>query len=211
MASSPPPPLIFPGGGGDPDFNNHVSDEVIGLQLLIGFIRFVDAVVDGIGKAVSFFIYPMMLVLVYEVVMRYYFRRPTIWAHETSCMLCGAHFIIGGAYALQKGAFVNVEVLYARFPKRARAVIDLCTWSMFYIFVGVLLWKSVPWAWESFKLREFTDSTWGPFVWPIKLTVPFAAFLMLLQGMTRTVKDTYLAVTGRELVVGADAQVPAGS
>lgn len=181
------------------------------MRFLTGFIRFVDTVNEWIAKVASFFIYPMMLVLVYEVVMRYYFKRPTIWAHETSCMLSGAHFIIGGAYALQKGAFVNVEIVYVRFSKRTRAVIDLFTWSMFYIFVGVLLWKSLPWAWESFRIREFTDSTWGPYVWPIKLTVPFAAFIMLLQGMTRTVKDAYLAVTGRELVVGADVQVPAGN
>jgi hypothetical protein len=66
------------------------------LRFLTGFIQFVDAMVDRIGKIASFLVYPTMLVLVYEVVMRYYFTRPTIWAHETSCMLYGAHFIIGG-------------------------------------------------------------------------------------------------------------------
>jgi len=153
------------------------------------------------GKIVAFLIYPVMLVLVYEVVMRYVFNRPTIWAHETSCMLYGAHFILGGAYALKHGAFVNVEVFYMRFPKRTKAVIDLFTWTMFYVFVGALLLKSLPWAWESFTVREFTDSTWGPPVWPVKWTIPFAAFFMLMQGMTKTIKDAYLAVTGRELVV----------
>ncbi len=152
-----------------------------------------------------------MLVLVYEVVMRYYFTRPTIWAHETSCMLYGAHFVIGGAYALQRGAFVNVEVLYIRFSKRGRAVLDLITWTMFYVFVGTLLWKSIPWAWESFTVREFSDSTWGPYVWPIKMAIPFASLLMLLQGMTKTIKDAYLAVTGRDFVVAADAETAAGN
>jgi len=181
------------------------------LRFLTGFIQCVETMVDWIGKITGFIIYPTMLVLVYEVVMRYYFTRPTIWAHETSCMLYGAHFIIGGAYALQKGAFVNVEVFYGLFSKRTRAVIDLCTWTMFYIFVGTLIWKSVPWAWESFQLNEFSDSTWGPYVWPIKMTIPFAAILMLLQGMTKTIKDAYLAVTGRELVVAADAEAAAGN
>jgi TRAP-type mannitol/chloroaromatic compound transport system permease small subunit len=169
------------------------------LRFLSRFINIVDATVDRIGKIVSFTIYPIMLVLVYEVVMRYYFTRPTIWAHETSCMLYGAHFIIGGAYALQKGAFVNVEVVYLRFSPRTRAFIDLLTWSMFYVFVGILIWKSVPWALKSVRLNEFSDSTWGPYVWPIKLTIPFASILMLLQGLTRTIKDAYLAFTGREL------------
>ena len=181
------------------------------LRFLTGFIQFVDAMVDRIGKLASFLIYPTMLVLVYEVVMRYYFTRPTIWAHETSCMLYGAHFIIGGAYALQKGAFVSVEAFYMRFSRRTQAILDLITWTMFYIFVGTLIWKSVPWAWESFIANEFSDSTWGPYVWPIKLTIPFAAILMLLQGMTRTIKDAYLAVTGRELVVATNAGAAAGN
>lgn len=181
------------------------------LQFLRGFIRCVDAAIDFIGRTASFLIYPTMLVLVYEVVMRYYFTRPTIWAHETSCMLYGAHFVIGGAYALQKGAFVNVEVLYIRFSKRGRAILDLITWTMFYVFVGTLLWKSIPWAWESFLVREFSDSTWGPYVWPIKMTIPFASFIMLLQGMTKTIKDAYLAVTGRELLAAPDAGAAAGN
>ncbi|WP_133957895.1 TRAP transporter small permease subunit [Aminivibrio pyruvatiphilus] len=181
------------------------------MQFLRGFVRCVDAAIDFIGKTTSFLIYPTMLVLVYEVVMRYYFTRPTIWAHETSCMLYGAHFVIGGAYALQRGAFVNVEVLYIRLSKRGRAVLDLITWTMFYVFVGTLLWKSIPWAWESFTVREFSDSTWGPYVWPIKMAIPFASLLMLLQGMTKTIKDAYLAVTGRDFVVAADAETAAGN
>ena len=176
------------------------------VHFLTGFIRFVDTMNDWMGKIVSFLIYPIMLVLVYEVTMRYLFTRPTIWAHETSCMLYGAHFVLGGAYALRHDAFVNVEVLYIRFSKRTKAIIDLITWTMFYIFVGVLLWKSVPWAWKSLSLLEYSDSTWGPPVWPVKCTIPFAAFFILIQGMTKTIKDAYLVVTGREIVTVVDTK-----
>ncbi|MFO7599053.1 MAG: TRAP transporter small permease subunit [Candidatus Desulfacyla sp.] len=161
------------------------------------------------GKIVSFLVYPVMLVLVCEVVMRYAFNKPTIWAHETSCMLYGAHFVLGGAYALRHDAFVNVEVFYMRFSKRTQAIIDLITWTMFYAFVGVLLWKSLPWALKSLSVFEFSDSTWGPAVWPVKWTIPLAAFFMLLQGMTKTIKDAFLALTGREIATAADTKAPA--
>ena len=161
---------------------------------------------DRMGKIISFLIYPIMLVLVYEVGMRYLFTKPTIWAHETSCMLYGAHFMLGGAYALRHGAFVNVGVFYDRFSKRTKAIIDLITWTMFYIFVGVLLWESVPWALTSLSLHEYSESTWGPPIWPVKLTIPFGSFFMLLQGMTKTIKDAYLVVTGREIVTVVDTK-----
>jgi len=160
------------------------------------------------GKIISFLIYPIMLVLVYEVVMRYLFVRPTIWAHETSCMLYGVHFLLGGAYALRHNAFVNVEAIYIRFSKRTRAIIDLITWTMFYIFAGVLLWKSVPWALASLSVFEYSDSTWGPPLWPVKFAIPIGVFFILLQGMTKTIKDAYMAVTGREIVAVADIKQP---
>jgi len=184
----------------------HVSDEVRRLRSLVALVGFVDNLNDWVGRIVGFLVYPIMLILVYEVVMRYVFNRPTIWAHETSCMLYGAHFIIGGAYALRWGAFVNVEVFYQRFPLRTKAIVDLFTWTMFYAFVGTLLWKSAPWAWASLKILEYSGSPWGPPIWPIKLTIPVGATLVLLQGLTKTVKDLYIAMTGRELVVGASAE-----
>ena len=165
------------------------------------FIRFVDNLNHWQGKIVSFFIYPIMLILVYEVVMRYVFASPTIWAHETSCFLYGAHFILGGAYALRWRAFVKIEILYERFPLRTRAIVDLFTWILFYIFCGVLLWKSAPWAWASVRVLEYSQSTWGPPIWPIKLTIPLAAVLILLQGLTKTTKDFYTAITGREAII----------
>ncbi|HOO63951.1 MAG TPA: hypothetical protein PK364_08515, partial [Synergistaceae bacterium] len=60
-------------------------------------------------------------------------------------------------------------------------------------------------------LREASDSTWGPEVWPIKLTIPLAAFLMLLQGMTKTIKDAFMAITGRELIPAAEPEAPVGN
>lgn len=176
------------------------------LGFLIKFIHFTDTLNDWVGKIFGFLVYPTMLVLVYEVIMRYGFNRPTIWAHETSCMLYGAHFVLGGAYALRWGAFVNVEAFYVLFSPRARAVIDLFTWTLFYAFVGTLFWFSLPWAWESLRMMEYSNSTWGPYVWQIKLTIPAAAFLVLLQGMTKTIKDLHLALTGRELLPSAEAQ-----
>lgn len=174
------------------------------MRFFTSYINFVENVSDIIGKIVGFLIYPIMLVLVYEVVMRYAFNSPTIWAHETSCMFYGTHFVLGGAYALRHDAFVNVEVLYMRFSKRTKAIIDLCSWTMFYIFVGVLFFEGLPWAWSSFTVREFSDSTWGPYIWPVKFTIPIAAFFMLLQGSTKTIKDAYMAITGRELMKEAE-------
>lgn len=171
------------------------------MRLFISYIRFVNSLNDRVGKGFSFFIYPMILILVYEVVMRYVFNSPTIWAHETSEFFYGAHFLVGGAFALRWAAHVRIDVIHKYFPPRTRAIVDLLTWAVFYTMCGVLLWHAVGVATDSVKLMEYSDSVWGPPVWPVKLTIPLAAALILLQGLTKTIKDAYTAITGRELTV----------
>lgn len=165
------------------------------------FIRLVNNLNDWQGKLFSTFIYVIVFVLVYEVVMRYIWGSPTIWAHEFSQFFYAAHFMMAGPFALRWGAHVNIELLYNRFPLRTRAIVDLFTWTLFYLLMGVMLYHGWQIAWHSVRAMETSESVWGPPVWPVMLTVPLASALMLLQGTTKTIKDAYTAITGRELIV----------
>jgi len=142
----------------------------------------------------------MMLVLVWEVLMRYGFNAPTLWAHETSQFFFGAHFILGGAYALRWRSHVNIDILLTRLSPRVAAIVDLFTWLLFYLFCGFMLWRGWEAACLSIARWEHTESPWGPPLWPLRLTIPLAAALVLLQGLTKTTKDFYTAITGRRLV-----------
>lgn len=163
-------------------------------------IGFVDNLNDALGTIIGVLVLPMTLILVWEVTLRYGFNSPTRWAHETSEFLYAAHFLLAGAYCLRRGSHVNVGILYNRFPSRVRAIVDLVTWLFFYLFLGVLLWKGLVAGWASVAVMEVTQSAWGPPYWPIKLTIPLAAVLMLLQGLRKTIGNIFLAITGREFI-----------
>jgi TRAP-type mannitol/chloroaromatic compound transport system permease small subunit len=170
------------------------------MRFIKSFISVVDLINDRIGRTISFLIYPMIGVLVWEVFMRYVFNQPTNWAHELSAFFYGVFFLLGGAYTLRWKANINVDVLYARLSPRSRAMLDLVTWLLFYFFCGVLLWQGSEAAWKSFLRLERSSTVWEPYVWPLKFCIPLAAFLMLLQGFTKTISDLYLVFTGRELL-----------
>ena len=171
-------------------------------------IRAIDDLNDWQGKILSFCIYPMVLILVYEVFMRYVLNKPTVWAHELSEFFYGAHFIFGGAYALRWRAHVNVEIIYLRFSLRIRAIMDLFTWTLFYLFVGLLMREGMRAAWTAVERMEYSQTVWGPPIWPIKVIIPIAAAMLLLQGFTKTIKDFHTAITGRELVTEVAREVP---
>lgn len=168
------------------------------MRVLGKVFHIIDMISEWSGKLVSFLLLPLMAFIVYDVLMRYVFNRPTDWAHELSYLMFGTIWIIGGAYALVKGSHVKMEVIYNRLPLRRRAIIDLITAPLFFVFIGILLWKGWDLAWSSVLRLEHSNSFWSPPIYPVKMMIPLGAFLLLLQGVVRFIRDAITAATGRE-------------
>jgi TRAP-type mannitol/chloroaromatic compound transport system permease small subunit len=90
---------------------------------------------------------------------------------------------------MRKGIHVNVELLYGKFSPRTKAAVDLFTWILFYFFCGLILVKGWEMAWESFQLGETEPTPFAPLLWPIKMTIPLGALLILLQGAVKSIRD----------------------
>lgn len=163
-------------------------------------LHFVDTINERFGRIISFLTVGMMGTIIVEVVLRYGFNSPTLWAHETAQFLYGSYCILGGAYVLLHKAHVNMDIVYARLSLRKRAILDLVTSSLFFLFIVVMLWQGVILASKAVAVLEVTTTAWAPPVWPVKLMLPLAALLILLQGIVRFVRDLETAVTGREAI-----------
>ena len=81
------------------------------------------------GKLVCWLILPLIFAMVYEIVARYYFIAPTIWAYDISRMVYGAHFMLGAAYALSKGVHIRSDFLYRDWSVRRQAAPTCCSIS----------------------------------------------------------------------------------
>jgi TRAP-type mannitol/chloroaromatic compound transport system permease small subunit len=151
------------------------------------------------GKAVSFLLLALIGVITYEVVARYFFDAPTIWAHETITYTSGVIYIIGGAYTYYLRGHVSVDIVYNRFPPRVRALMDIfICFTFFLIYVGIMLSMGGVVAWESIMRLERTGSFWNPPIYPIKAMIPLGALLILLQGLAKFIRDVKTLITGKE-------------
>jgi len=169
------------------------------MARLKSILRLIDATSESTGKVVSFFVVFAMLILLYEVVSRYVFGAPTLWAHEISRHFYGAHFMLGGAYALLHGNHVITDVVVGPLSPRKRAVVDAIFWMVFFYFCGLLLWEGVGMAYYAVMRQETTLTVFSSPVWPVKLTIPIGAFLILMQGIAKFIRDIFTAVTGGSL------------
>ena len=169
------------------------------MQQLKFILHLIDNLSLWTGKVVSFLVLAMVGVTVYEVVLRYVFNSPTIWAFETNYLMFGAYSILGGAYTLYLKGHVNVDILYERLPIRKRAISDLATSVFFFLFSGILLWKMGIMAWDSLMIKEHLSSAWAPPVYPLKLIMFIGVLLLPLQGLAKFIRDWHMVLTGREL------------
>jgi TRAP-type mannitol/chloroaromatic compound transport system permease small subunit len=54
------------------------------------------------------------------------------------------------------------------------------------LFTG---WK---FAWDAVQNAETSFTEWGVQYWPVKLTIPIGAALIILQGISKLIKDIML-------------------
>ena len=162
---------------------------------------FIDAISIWSGKAIALLIIPMVGSLVFEIICRYFFNRPTIWASDLSTMLYGAFFMLGAAYALQRQQHIRTDFLYEKWSTRTKGLVDSILYILLYFpGLGIFMWISWEYAWRSTMLQErIISSPWMPIIWPLKLTMPIATILLLIQGISELLKSIYAASTGLDL------------
>ena len=157
------------------------------------FIKIINTTNKWIEKVVSPFIILMAAIILFEVIARYIFNAPTIWAHESATMCFIFYTCMSGGCVLLNGGHVKMDIFYNRLTPRKRAILDLCSSWLFFLFSGALLWKSSEFAWESLVGFERSNTLFAPPLFPIKLMIPVAALLLLLQGIAKFMQDLRVA------------------
>jgi TRAP-type mannitol/chloroaromatic compound transport system, small permease component len=144
-------------------------------------LRLIERVSGASGVIAGWLIVPLIFATVYEVVSRYVFTAPTIWAYEVGYLATGTSFLIGMAYALREGAHIRIDVISMHMSAKLRAGVDLVLYGVFLIpFVAWLSHLLYTRALDAYHSGERSgQSAWNPPVWPFR-TIFFIAFALLL-------------------------------
>ena len=151
------------------------------------------------GNIVCWITVPLILGMVYEVLARKFFLAPTIWAYDISRFLYGALFMLGAGYALSKGVHIRADFLYRNFKIKTQGIVDFTLYVLFY-FPGLLvfLYMTTGFLQESIMRGERgMDTTWMPYMWPIKTCLWLGIIFLLIQGVSELFKSYYAATKGK--------------
>jgi len=180
----PPPPEVHEQGTAE--------DPTLGLHS-----RFTDAIEwvnVKAGEYVAYWAVISVFVYYYEVIARFVFNSPTNWVHESMFLMYGMQYMISGAYAYREDQHVRVDVLYSKLSPHGKAIADIVSSVFFFIFTLTLLWTGGRFAMDAVNNAETSFTEWGVQYWPVKLTMPIGAALIVLQGVSKLIKDILLVM-----------------
>ncbi|MCB2186401.1 MAG: TRAP transporter small permease subunit [Deltaproteobacteria bacterium] len=158
--------------------------------MLEAVIRVIDRINEKQGAIAALLSLPLVAVVIFEVVMRYVFDRPTIWAFETTSFLYGVHYMMGLSYMELAQGHVKVDVLVNRLSQRVRIIVNILGFLVFFLPVFTLLaWATFDFAAISVRASELASTSWAPPVWPFKILMALGVVFLWLQGLANLFKQ----------------------
>lgn len=168
------------------------------MAVLERVMKGVDKLTEWAAKGAIWLIVPLILTVVYEVVSRYGFDRPTIWHFEVSREMAGVIFFFTSGYIMTLRRHIRVDIIYDRFSPRTQAIIDV----VFTLILVFPLWLfAVPylidWVGDAWRIGEkSSESVWRIPVYPIKTMGLIGIILLVLAVLVAFIRDIKTIIKG---------------
>jgi len=159
----------------------------------------IDSISEWTGLTGQWLSISLILVVSYEVIMRYVFNKPSLWPYDLSSMMGLTLYALAFAYVLRHRGHVRVDVFYVHLPPRGRAIIDILGALIFFFPLTFLLTRSsFSWMVSAWSKGETVFLTgWEPPAGPVRTVVLIGFALLALQGIAQFFRDVYFLIKGK--------------
>lgn len=124
------------------------------------------------------------VLLTYEVVARYFFNAPTIWAAELSqlCLIWACPIAMG--WALGNGRHIRVTALTAQMPLRLRQILEIVSLLVILTFSVMVLVYGYDIFYDSLERGRTTGTMLDLPAWLPEAAIPAGFLLLILSCLT---------------------------
>jgi len=149
-----------------------------------GLRALIERFTDLTGRATSWLVLVIVVLMATNVLLRYLFSYGSVWAQELEWHLLAPLILFGMSYALLHGEHVRVDVLYANFSPRKKLYVDLLSAVLSMVISLVIIWLSLKYVQQSWVIGEQSSDPGGlPFRWALKALIPLGFLFMILQSL----------------------------
>jgi TRAP-type mannitol/chloroaromatic compound transport system permease small subunit len=159
------------------------------MKLLLSIARVIDTCNEWVGRVAQWLIVALVLVFIFESVMRKGFSAPQIWFTEVSYFLFGYYILFGSAYTFLHGGHVSIDLFSERLPEKWRHLLAIaCLIGFTLVFSFAMIKGGLPIAINSWQMGELGHSFWRPPIAHFRSVIPAAFLLIFLQGVSFLIK-----------------------
>ncbi|GAB4288512.1 MAG: TRAP transporter small permease subunit [Ignavibacteriaceae bacterium] len=155
------------------------------IRFIGKFVGFANSMSEITGKITSWITFLLVLVVSYDVIVRYIFNQSSVALQELEWHLFALIFLVGAAYTLKQDDHVRVDVIYTHLTPQKKALINFLGCLLFLIpFCLIVILSSVNFVEASFLVRETSPDAGGlPARFILKAFIPVSFFFLLIQGI----------------------------
>ena len=167
-------------------------------SILLKIISIIDAFTECTGKFISIFVIILVLLVGYDVSMRYLFNSGSIAIQELEWHLFSIILLLGSAYTLKHDEHVRLDIFYSSklINDKVRIWFDvLGTLLILLPFCLLIIVSAWPFVTQAYIHNEISPDPGGlPARWLIKAVIPLGFFFLLIQGIAEALKKLLIAL-----------------
>ena len=139
---------------------------------------------EVVGRAVSWLTTLLVLIVCFDVATRYLLNDTAAWVMELEWHLFALIFLLGAGYTLRHDRHVRVDLFYAKFDHKDKALVNLTGTAIFLIpWCLLIIWTGFPFAMDAYEIGEGSPDPGGlPARWLVKFAIVIGATLLLIQA-----------------------------
>ncbi|MFQ3235765.1 MAG: TRAP-type mannitol/chloroaromatic compound transport system permease small subunit [Paraglaciecola sp.] len=172
-------------------------------------IKVLGSFINAIGHLCSLLMILMILNVIYDVVMRYFFNEVDIGLQELEWHLFAAMFMFGIGYTLKDDGHVRVDVFYDNFSPQTKAYVNIFG-AVFFVLPITLLIMYHSWGYtlDAYEMGEGSSAPGGlPHRFIIRSVIPISsgflvlcAFYVILEQIQRLITKSWQTKAHKELL-----------
>lgn len=161
------------------------------METLKRFSAIINNINEWTGKTVSWLTTLLMILVCFDVTVRYIFSDTAAWIMELEWHLFALIFLLGAGYALKHDKHVRVDLFYSKFSKKDKALTNLIGTLIFLIpWCIVIIIFSFQYGLEAYFDNESSPDPGGlPARYIIKFAISIGGFLLLLQAIALLIES----------------------
>jgi len=170
------------------------------MEIVRKIVHGIETLSIGTGKIASWAMVILMVLVNFEVAMRYIFVRPTTWGYELSLML-GGSLLLMLAFVQQRDSNIRVGIVYEILSPRGRAFVNVFGTVVFaYPCFVYFIIQAYQYMINSFATNEkMAESFWYPPAVPFRTVLFIALCLAGLQFTATLIRDLHMLIRGEPL------------